>query len=169
MPPAQLEFRSGPNGKPDLAASRGRPALRFNLSHAQDLALYAVTLRREVGVDVERVSHDFVDLRLAERFFCPREVLALRAVSGDQGEAFSRCWTLKEAFLKAMGEGLAFGLDRFDVSAALESPAVLPSPAGWSRGAPRWSVQQLAPGPGYVAALAIEGVAGRVECWQWPE
>src|SRR5207247_1676347 len=99
MPPAQLEFRSGPNGKPDLAASRGRPALRFNLSHAQDLALYAVTLRREVGVDAERVSHDFVDRRLAERFFCPRG----------------------------------------------------------------------APGPGYVAALAIEGVAGRVECWQWPE
>ena len=86
-----------------------------------------------------------------------------------QPEAFFACWTRKEAYVKARGEGLALPLDRFDVTLVPGEPAALVRTADDAREASRWSLQALAPGRGYVGAVAVEGHAGRLRCWQWTE
>lgn len=167
--PAELHFRYGLHGKPALAREAGRSALRFNVSHSEGLALLAVTRGREVGVDVERLRPDIED-GIARRFFSPGEVARLGALpAGQRQAAFFACWTRKEAFVKARGEGLGLGLDTFDVTLAPEEPAALLRLDG-DAGAPgRWSLQHLDPGPGYVGALAVEGRGLRASCWQWPQ
>ena len=94
----------------------------------------------------------------------------LRALSAEvQREAFFNCWTRKEAYLKARGEGLSLPLDQFDLSLAPGEPAALldtrPDPAE----AARWSLQDLTAAPGYAAALAVAGHGWRLACWQWPD
>jgi 4'-phosphopantetheinyl transferase len=93
----------------------------------------------------------------------------LQALSPDlQREAFFRCWTRKEAYIKARGEGLSLPLDQFDVSLAPGAPAALLGTRPDSSEASRWSLQNLDPAPGYAAALAVEGRGCRLACWQWP-
>ncbi len=168
--PSQLRFCYGPHGKPELAGQTGGEALRFNVSHSHGLALYALTRDRKIGVDLERIRPDLADEKIAERFFSPREVAVLRALPTNmQPEAFFACWTRKEAYLKARGEGLALCLDQFDVSLAPGEPAALLSTNGDPQEVSRWSLQELDPGPGYVAALAVEGHAWQLKCWQWPD
>lgn len=167
--PATLCFRYGRRGKPALAIPSDMGALRFNLAHSYGLALYAVTRAREVGVDLERMQPRLEE-GIAERFFSPREVAALRALPGDrQREAFFACWTRKEAYLKAKGDGLALGLDQFDVSLAPGEPAALLRTEGDPQEASRWSIRELDPAPGYAAALAVEGRNWHLTCWQWPD
>jgi len=109
MDPRQLRFCYSPYGKPALAWESGRSGLRFNVSHAHGLALYAITCGRELGVDVEFNRTDLAGEQIAEQFFSPREVVALRALPKKmQQEAFITCWTRKEAYIKARGEGLHF-------------------------------------------------------------
>ncbi len=169
MEPGQLKFCYGPHGKPTLAERSGMGVLRFNVSHSNGIALYAITRGREVGVDVERLRPDLEDEHIARRFFSSREIVALRAVPANiRLEAFFNCWTRKEAYIKARGEGLTLPLDRFDVSLAPGEPAALLSINGDRQEASRWLLQSLAPGPGYVAALAVEGHELRIKCWQWP-
>ncbi len=92
----------------------------------------------------------------------------LRALSGDMQQlAFFNCWTRKEAYIKARGEGLSLPLDQFDVSLAPGGPAALLSTAGNPQEAFRWSLRELTPGSGYVAALAAEGDNWELRCWQW--
>ncbi len=171
MDPCQLRFSYSPYGKPSLAGGvEGEDALRFNLSHARSLALFAVTRGRELGVDIEYIRTDLADERIAEQFFSPREVAALRALSAKmRREAFFNCWTRKEAYIKARGEGLSLPLDQFDVSLAPGEPAALLNTLGNPQEARRWSLQKLDPGIGYVAALAVEGDNWPLRCWQWPE
>ena len=108
---SSLSFGASPDGKPRLAAGG---ALRFNLAHSGDLALLAVAHGLEVGVDVER--HQPVEhLELARRFFSAGEVAAIRAASA-QDLAFFRCWSRKEAFVKACGQGLSLPLNSFEVT-----------------------------------------------------
>ena len=160
----QIRFRHGPYGKPELA---GGGRLRFNMSHSHELALFAVACGREVGVDLERIRPDVADERIAERFFCAREAAAIRTLPEHlRKEAFFACWTRKEAYLKARGEGLSHGLGRFEVSVVPGEPALL-SVDGDSREASRWSLHDLDAGPGYAAALAVEGEGWRLRCWQW--
>ena len=84
-------------------------------------------------------------------------------------EVFFNCWTRKEAYIKARGEGLSLPLDQFDVSLVPGEPAVLLSTRGDPQEASPWSLRELMPGPGYVAALAVEGHGWRLACWQWPD
>jgi len=168
--PGRLRFRYSPYGKPALAGPFEDEGIRFNLAHSQGIALYAVSRGREVGIDVEYVRADLADERIAERFFSPREVATLRAVPAEQRrEAFFHCWTRKEAYVKARGEGLSLPLDQFDVSLAPGEPAALLSTPGDPPEVTRWSLQALNPGPGYVAALAVEGNGWRLRCWQWTD
>ena len=147
-----------------------RPPIRFNLSHADGIALYALTRHRAIGVDIERVRAGMARERIAERFFSAREVAALRALDPDlQDEAFFNCWTRKEAYKKARGEGIAAGLDRFDVSLAPNDRRRF-----WravkrrvGRNAGRCII--LIPDPGYLGAVAVEGGRCRLTCWQWHE
>jgi 4'-phosphopantetheinyl transferase len=165
-PPHHLSFSYSPYGKPALVGESGRDALRFNVSHSQGIALYAVTRGREVGVDVECVRRDVVGESIAEHFFSAREVASLRALPAEaQPQAFFNCWTRKEAFIKAIGEGLSFPLDQFDVSLVPQEPAALLSIRNDPLEASRWSLQALPVGESHVAALAVEGHGWRLECW----
>ena len=124
--PQHLHFCYGPHGKPELAPDMGDDTLCFNVSHAHGLALYAVTRQRDLGVDVEHVRPGFAEEHIAERFFSPREVAVLRALPvALQSTAFFACWTRKEAFIKARGDGLSLPLDQFDVAFAPGEPAAL--------------------------------------------
>ncbi|MGD0207571.1 MAG: 4'-phosphopantetheinyl transferase superfamily protein [Verrucomicrobiota bacterium] len=168
--PEGLSFCYGSHGKPAIAGESGGDAIRFNVSHSHGIALYAVTRGREVGVDLERIRFNLAVAEIAERFFSRREVAMLRALpTEEQREAFFRCWTRKEACLKARGEGLSLPLDQVDVSLAPGEPDAAPGTQPDSSDASRWSLQELAPAPGYVAALAVEGHGWRLACWQWPD
>lgn len=152
--PARLRFRYSIHQKPSLLD--GGPS--FNLAHSEATALFAFSPSFEVGVDVELVRPEFEGEgdRIAERFFSPAEVEVLRALpEEDRGVAFLTCWTRKEAFLKARGDGLTLALDSFDVSLAPNEPAALLR-TGWSpKECSRWQLVDLSDKEqGQVAALA---------------
>jgi 4'-phosphopantetheinyl transferase len=151
--PELLSFLYGPQGKPRLAT----PGPRFNVSHSGPVALYAFSWSGEVGVDVELDRPEFARERIAERFFSPAEVTALRSLPEElQPHAFLTCWTRKEAYIKARGEGLSLPLDRFDVSLHPDEPPALLRTA-WSAQEPtEWRLVDLSDVAfGYLAALAI--------------
>jgi 4'-phosphopantetheinyl transferase len=167
--PETIEFVYGNWGKPSLAKSMAAEGLSFNLSHSGELALLALTRHRPIGVDIEWVERKLDIEGVARYSFSAQEVAILLALPAqEQPAAFFRCWTRKEAFIKATGEGISFGLDAFDVSLAPREPARLLEIRGGSTEAADWSLRELAPGPGYEAAVAVEGAVGDLACWQWP-
>ncbi len=153
LPPAELRFYYGLHGKPALAPEHGDGRLHFSLAHSQGLALYAVAYDRQVGIDVEYMRPHLASRAVAERFFSPTEVERLAALPARmQGEAFFCCWTRKEAYIKARGDGLSLPLDYFEVSLAPgDDPVHLRTP-GDPAEAMRWCLRGLDPGPGYAAA-----------------
>lgn len=163
LAPQAVRFASLSNGKPVLA---GHAEPQFNVSHSGEWALIAVARGRRVGVDVERVRDDADSGQIARRYFSANEADTFDRLPPEaQPEAFFRCWTRKEAYIKARGDGLSFPLDRFDVAFAPgEPPALLanrvePAEVG------RWSLFDLsAATPGYTAALAAEGAEA---AWRW--
>jgi 4'-phosphopantetheinyl transferase len=162
--PGTLRFEYGRHGKPRLASTAG-DGIRFNVAHSRGLALYAVAVGRELGVDIERIEPR-LEQGIAERFFSPGEIATLRSLPPPvQREAFFACWTRKEAYVKARGEGLTLGLDQFEVSMCPGEPAALLHTASDPDEARRWSLQELAPGPGYAAALAVEGGDWMLQRW----
>jgi 4'-phosphopantetheinyl transferase len=152
--PQDVRFRYTVRGKPVLEAKSG---LCFNVSHTDGLALMGFVKQRAIGIDVENIRRAVDAERLAERFFSEREVKALRSLQRDELQtAFFRCWTRKEAYIKARGDGLSLPLDHFDVSIIRnEQDALLatrPDPAE----AHRWMLCEVPIGPGYTAALAVQ-------------
>ncbi len=166
---SRLQFRYGKYGKPALADTSGKETFRFNLSKSDGLALYGFTRDREIGVDIEHIR-DIPEMdQIAERFFSVRENVVFRALpESKKKEAFFSCWTRKEAFIKAIGDGLSWPLDKFDVSLVPGKPARLLRIEGDSKAASRWTIQELRPGSGFAAAFAIEGGSWDLHCWQWP-
>jgi 4'-phosphopantetheinyl transferase len=153
----ELRFSYAEKGKPSLEGNQ-RSAINFNLAHSHGMALYAFSPGREIGVDLEFIREDLASERIAERFFSPREIDTLATVPAElRREAFFNCWTRKEAYIKARGEGLSMPLDEFDVSLAPREPAALlrnhkePDEVG------RWTMRSVRVPPGYVAALVVEG------------
>ncbi|MCL6650581.1 MAG: 4'-phosphopantetheinyl transferase superfamily protein [Chloroflexi bacterium] len=168
--PFELRFAYNAYGKPEPAAESSARWLRFNLSHSHGLALYAVARGRELGVDIERVRPEMATEAIARHFFSPREVRALSALPPSaQTDAFFRCWTRKEAYLKARGEGLSLPLDSFEVSLAPGEPAVLLQAPGPPQERDRWSLRDVAVPRGYAAAVAVEGHGWRLCCRHWPK
>jgi 4'-phosphopantetheinyl transferase len=158
--PSQHRFAHGGNGKPSLI---GRE-LFFNVSHTRGLAVYAFTRRGEVGIDVEQLRPRATLLDMAARFFAPGEAAAIHALPPElREEAFFHVWTRKEAFIKATGHGLAFGLERFEVSVPPDDPARVRHVDGDTGAGATWSLTALTPAAGYVAALAIQGETPRIE------
>jgi 4'-phosphopantetheinyl transferase len=155
--PAQLRFCYNFYGKPSLAAEFNTDSVKFNLSHSHGLAVFAVARGREIGIDLEMIRNDFATMEIAERFFSPREIATLRRLSPElRTQAFFNCWTRKEAYVKARGEGLSLPLDRFDVSLLPGEPASLLSVNGDADEVLRWSFREFSLGQGYVGALAIQ-------------
>jgi 4'-phosphopantetheinyl transferase len=152
--PEALRFSYGLYGKPALAGEHESSTLRFNMSHSQDLALLAVTSDRDIGVDVEYIRTDFASADIARHFFSRAEVEAFDALpETERVAAFFRCWTRKEAFIKATGRGLSHPLDAFDVS--LDCPAALLRAA--EDDPSRWTLVDIDVGEDYAAALAVQG------------
>ncbi len=166
--PAQVRFCATARGKPALADANGGDRLRFNLSHSHGYVLYAITGGVEIGVDLERVRPVPEADQIVRRFFSSTENDAYFALPpARRPEAFFNCWTRKEAYLKATGEGFFRPLDRFDVSFVPDAPARLLRVDGDPDEALRWSLQALTPVAGYAAALVTEGPRGRLSCWRW--
>jgi 4'-phosphopantetheinyl transferase len=165
--PDRMRFVYGPEGKPALAET-GSGSVRFNLSHSEALALYAFVRGREVGIDLEWINPRVAFEELAERFFTPVEASALRALPERAREAaFFACWTRKEAYMKAVGKGLSLPTQDFEVTLAPGEPAELISTRHDPEQAMRWSLLELDAGPGFAAALAVEGGGWSLKCWQW--
>ncbi len=165
--PHLLQFHHGPFGKPALAVHSGGDLLHFNTSHSSGLALFAITRNRELGVDLERWCVGKPDEEVAERFFSPSEVTALRTLPKPKRKrAFIAAWTRKEAYLKATGAGLSMPLDQVEISLLPGEPTAQVMAGQDRQESSRWRVQHLIPAPGYVAALCVEGHDWRLECWQ---
>ena len=168
--PAQLRFSYSPLGKPELITGETETQVHFNVSHSRGLALYAVATLGEVGVDLERHNPDILGDGIAERFFARGEVSTLNSLPVDARlNAFFACWTRKEAYIKARGEGLSIDLNSFEVSLAPGQPAALLRTAGGPDETSRWTMLDIAPGPGYSGALCAEGHGWTINTRQWED
>ena len=158
-------FHVGPNGKPTLAPGA---ALRFNLAHSKDLGLVALATGREIGVDLEAIDERVEIEAVARRFFSREECRGLLSLSAERRlEAFFHVWSQKEAYLKARGDGVAFGLDHFDVAPDPGKPAALLADRREPRARGQWTLLSLDPGVGFRGAIAVEGAEPRVRRFGW--
>lgn len=165
MAPEQIRFCYGANGKPALVPLQQGDGWQFNVSHSHNVLLIAVGRGRQIGVDVERVRFVHNMERIIRQICSPREQAVLHDLPPDERcAAFFRCWTGKEAYAKACGDGLALPLAQIDVAPAREARSLR---IGGSNNHGCWSLLPLAPTPGYEAALVTEGDGVRVRCWQW--
>ena len=164
--PEDLRLTQNEYGKPYLAGDHENSRVQFNLSHSCELGLVAFCLDAPIGIDIEQNRPRPDMLKIAKRFFAPQEVDALLAVEPEgQHQAFYTCWTRKEAYIKARGEGLHRSLKRFQVSLAPGDPPALlctddpPDESG------QWTLYAIEPGAGYTAALAARGSPRQIRCW----
>jgi len=164
----KIAFEYEARGKPKLAETINHNGVCFNLAHTENLALCAVTCGRPVGVDVEFIRRLDDAERIARRFFSPRESAAFCALPPEQQPvAFFNCWTRKEAFIKALGEGLSHPLNQFEVSFVEGEPAALLCTRPDPREATLWTLQALHPAPNYAGALVVAGNHVVLKHWQW--
>ncbi len=166
--PGSLRFHQGKNGKPTLVWSEQDSAIRFSVSHSGPLGLFAVSWREHMGVDVERIRQ-LPDIgELACRFFTEREYKEYQSLPvSDRVEGFFTCWTRKEAYLKATGEGLYREPDSFEVSLVPGHRPRMCSIDGDDNAAKRWTLFHLVPSPGFAGALAIQTDRLKLQCWHW--
>ena len=164
----ELQFVTNNYGKPSLVQPPHEARLHFNLSHSGEIALYAFAYDRQLGIDVEYMPglRDYEEV--ATHYFSSYECAVLRALpASSREEAFYRCWTRKEAYIKARGMGLSQPLDKFDVSLTPSEPAALLADRHDPEAPGRWSLDTLAPEDRYAAALAVEGSGWQLSCWEW--
>lgn len=165
MPPQEISFQYSKFGKPTL---EGIDSLQFNISHAKNVALFAFTKKFTVGVDVEYVNPEIEVNDIARSFFATKEVSNLLALPEEQQPlAFFNCWTRKEAFIKAIGEGLSFPLNQFEVSLAPDEPAELLATHWDVNAVSNWTLHSMSPAPDFVGCLVIKGSANQVKFWNW--
>ena len=165
--PQQIVFRSTAFGKPHLAGSQA-DQLYFNLSHSGEIALLGVACRPQIGVDVETIRPIDDLMSLARNCFSTNEYQQLDVLSDSQKLAvFFTIWTRKEAFIKAIGDGLSYPLDQFEVSTHLEEPSRIVQVAGSIHEAQTWTLQAVQPAHGYAGAIAIRETGVRTNYWDW--
>lgn len=160
QPPEALAFDVQAQGKPVL---RTAPGLHFNLSHTRGLVALAVCREAELGVDVEAIDPSLDPLRLAARHFSPRERETLAAAEAAQYERFFEVWTLKEAWLKALGCGLGRDLDNFTVVLDEPEPRIIEHQAGGADRPAQCRCRLYTPQPGYRLAIVVRGAAPRID------
>lgn len=170
FPPEKIVFKYTDEGKPVLASKtmgrRRKSELNFNLSHSNDLALYAITVGREVGVDVEQVMPVPELEIIVEQNFSPAEFDDFKSISPEKKlEAFYRHWTRKEAYAKAIGKGLSIPLDSLGVSLEPRSPIPFTRLHTAPSGISDWVLHDLCPSLGYIGSLAFKGPDAPVYMW----
>jgi 4'-phosphopantetheinyl transferase len=165
--PRSLDFIYGPHGKPELK-NPDHAEVHFNLSHSSDLGFLAINSTYPIGVDIETIRPGRPFLKLAERFFSVMESGALKSLPEDEVmEAFYSCWTRKEAYLKAIGTGLATPLNAFDVTLKPgDTPALIGQRLDPSETA-RWDVLDIDVPSGYRAAVVTRWKLPRLIIRQW--
>ncbi len=150
-------------GKPFLLSPPAHPPIDFNVAHSRDLALLAFSSGFPLGVDVEFVRPEIASEEIAGRYFSAQEVSELLALpAASRSQAFFLGWTRKEAYVKALGDGLQIPLASFSVSLTPFQPAILES-----ADSDRWSLQSLSPAEEYAAAIVAEGKDRAIRCWDW--
>ena len=161
--PEEIAFGYTAQRKPYLLMDANPKEIQFNLSHSGDVALIGVTRGRAIGVDIEHMAPLRDWAGVAKRYFAPEETAELSGLPDEERlEAFYRCWTRKEAYLKALGDGLTRALDSFRVTLkAGDAPGLVWSREGEAERA-RWMLAELRPGEGYVGAVAVEGAVDAI-------
>ena len=166
--PDRMQFCYGKHGKPELSDALGKRNILFNMSDSEGLALYAFTRSHEIGVDIESIREISEMDQIAQSFFSSGENAVFCSIpNGKKKEAFFNCWTRKEAFIKAIGEGFSQPLDKFEVSLVPGESAKLLKIEGDSMRASRWSIQELKPASGFAAAFAVKKRSWQLSCWRW--
>jgi 4'-phosphopantetheinyl transferase len=164
--PKDVSFSYSKKEKPFLGPVHAGGDVTFNISHSGEVALLAFTRGREVGVDVEQVRRDFDLEAIARRFFSAHEHTQLAALPAeDKADAFFRCWTRKEAYIKATGDGLSLPLSQFDVSLGCGETNALLATRPDGDGSPPWRIREVPAGPGYIAAVCVRGQDWKLNDW----
>lgn len=166
--PVDLRFLYGPSGKPSLTKDHG--PIRFNMSHSENLAVVAVTLDREIGIDVEFI-HEIVEIdELADHFFNSLETGVREWSSSEmKRDEFFRCWVDQEAYLKALGSGLANWSEQIQILRNQESSYGILPLANRSAELCHWFLWEHVPALGYVGAVVAEGPGWLPSCWEFLE
>jgi 4'-phosphopantetheinyl transferase len=158
--PEAVELDTGPGGKPELAWGGTGAGLRFSVSHTGDVASYAFTRGRDVGIDIETVRAWPEAEDIAALSFSPSELEVWRTIPPkDKPLAFSTWWTRKEAFVKATGDGLSRALDNFDVTFAPDEPARILRVGDSPGDDCGWRLRAYSPGPGLIGAVVVQELA----------
>jgi 4'-phosphopantetheinyl transferase len=166
--PDRLQFTYNAFGKPSLSGQASEAVLNFSVSHSEDRALFGFARERKIGVDLEYIRPDINVVELAKRYFSPDEYRRLRRLpANEQCEAFYCVWTRKEAYFKACGEGLSFGLERVEVSSSPAEPVMIRKIAGASNASEHWTLKHLSPAPSYLGAAAVEGRSVTFKFLDW--
>ena len=167
-PPGDLRIRYGEHEKPYLSGDTDEAILQFNVSHSGDLALFAFSREREIGVDLERIRSDLGQTEIASRFFSASESARLLDLPQEQqSDYFFALWTCKEAFVKARGGGISFGLARFDVQLEPGADSAVIVSNEEAKGFAPWFAYRFDPGPGYAGALAVGERSPKISLWEW--
>jgi len=166
--PGEIQFYHNDCGKPYLANSPQGLNLQFNMSDSKDYALYGVMLDNEIGVDLEYMKPKVELENIAKRFFSSGEYQSLLALPASQRlQAFYRCWTRKEAYIKVIGQGLSFSLSRFTVNLKPEGMDCLVEVDGSPELARSWSLGSISSPEHYQAALAVKGGVRSIKGFEW--
>jgi 4'-phosphopantetheinyl transferase len=164
--PNGLRFSYSQKEKPSLQPQQAGSDITFNISHSAGIALFAFTRGRDVGVDVERVRRDFDVEAIARRFFSEHEQRQLASFPPEEkADAFFRCWTRKEAYIKATGDGLSLPLSQFDVSLVAGEPNALLATRPDGSEINRWLLQEVPGGDGHIGALCVRGRDWKLKAW----
>ncbi len=154
---AELRFAYSSKEKPSLSVPTGSD-VSFNIAHSGGIALLAFTRGRQMGVDVEQIRRDLDPEPIARRFFSSYEQKELALLPPPERlDAFFRCWTRKEAYIKATGDGLSLPLSQFDVSLSADEKDALLATRPDAGEAQRWMLREVSAGSGYAAALCVQG------------
>lgn len=167
---SRIRFSYRDNGKPMLEEGCGNGRLHFNLSHSEEVCVFAVACGAEVGIYVERIRRDVAVEAIAESFFSPRESSLLRSLPHAlRHDAFFVWWTCKEAFAKATGEELSSVLDKLVLAFTSKRFTSKRPDVALDAGSQLWSLQTIAAPLGYAGALVSEGERKRLKYWEWAE
>ena len=165
-PAIRLEYPA--SGKPQLEGRKNHCTLQFNVSHSANMALIAVASEHRLGVDIEKIRGDVDTSSLAERFFSIRERAGLQALPEHlRVPGFFACWTRKEAFLKATGDGLSFPLADFSVTTHPDLSPELEEIRGNTEARKQWFLADLSVAGGFRATVAVDRSSCRVKTYSW--
>jgi 4'-phosphopantetheinyl transferase len=165
--PRRVQIGSGPHGKPQVAGEFGCLPIRFNVAHTGSIALCAVTIGREIGIDAEVCRPVTASAAVADCLFSPAERLALQALPDRRRDhAFLSCWTRKEAYLKALGVGLSAAPQECSVGVAPDQTPKWVESSDPTSGS-HWCVQSFTPQDGHIGAVSWHGPVSAWRWWSW--